>query len=213
MLKNNAKINLSDKEGNTPLHIASINNFSAIAKHLILNKAKLNKKNKNGWAPLHHTAFMGHLLICQTLLNNDAKADIKTNKNQSGMMPIHLAALKGHNNIITLLCSAFPYQLEIRTEDTLNPLHIATKFNQINTVEYLLKCNASINSVNKIGSTALHIATGYGNVSIAKLLLDKGAKQLTDRNLMTPLDLAYKLDKHSLITLFKSLKKVIPLTS
>ena len=65
MIKKGAEVNVSDSDGNTPLHFI-MNVFSkneskyrAIAECLVFSGAKPNAKNLESWSPIHIAARKG----------------------------------------------------------------------------------------------------------------------------------------------------------
>ncbi|EGW56028.1 ankyrin repeat domain-containing protein [Candidatus Endoriftia persephonae] len=52
LIKRGAKINVTDKDGNTPLHIAVLQNHRVIVKHLIAKGAEVNQRNHAGQTAL-----------------------------------------------------------------------------------------------------------------------------------------------------------------
>lgn len=67
MIKRGAEVNVTDSDGNTPLHFI-MNVFSkneskyrAIAECLVFSGAKANAKNLESWAPIHIAARKGQI--------------------------------------------------------------------------------------------------------------------------------------------------------
>ena len=63
--------------------------------------------------------------------------------------------------------------LEYKTWDN-TPLMIASIYNQLCIVRYLLSRNVELNTVNRFGWSALHLATANGHTDIALELLNAG---------------------------------------
>ena len=71
----------------------------------------------------------------------------------------------------------FPVMVRDDNEGTL--LHAAAATNQVNVLSYLLDCSSSIiDTVDRDGNTALHVATINGHIESMHLLLDKGASDI-----------------------------------
>lgn len=68
-------------------------------------------------------------------------------------------------------CS-YPFNLD----DLTTPLHWAVKFEQLETVQFLVEKGANIHLQRRDGWTALHYSANNGNVKITKFLLQSGAK-------------------------------------
>ena len=79
-------------------------------------------------------------------------------------------------------------------------LHLAAKHDRIDLMEYFLKCNISIKSVDYKGNTPLHVATKEGNIKAVKFLLSNKA-EINTKNYkgMTPIFYAFKKNRTDLI--------------
>jgi len=86
--------------GQTPLHVAALNDRLDVAKLLLANKADVNAKSNNGSTPLHLAAGKGNQDIVELLLA--AKADVNAVDNE-GWSPMHSAVTYGHKDIEELL--------------------------------------------------------------------------------------------------------------
>ncbi|XP_022341793.2 tyrosine-protein kinase HTK16-like [Crassostrea virginica] len=99
----------------------------------------------------------------------------------------------GANGLITKLtrhCKGSPPPDRARLNGPTNLLHRAVMEGNEETVSCILQHRLcpSVNAKNELGTTALHDAAKYGKVSIAKLLIDKGADvHAKDRAGFTPL--------------------------
>jgi hypothetical protein len=86
--------------GQTPLHVAALDDRLDVAKLLLANKADVNARANNGSTPLHLAAGKGNKDIVELLLAN--KADVNAVDNE-GWSPMHSANTFGHKDIEDLL--------------------------------------------------------------------------------------------------------------
>lgn len=87
-------INLADKHGNTPLHVASgLRVGIDVISHLIENGARVNLPNNDGFTPLHSAAISGDKGIMRRLLQ--AGADIEHKANNGYETPLVTAITEG----------------------------------------------------------------------------------------------------------------------
>ena len=89
--------NITDKDGDTPLHLTNNHN---IAQAIIDHGANCNTVNSLGLTPLHIAAWNNNAQICQTLLDNGAQCDVK---NSATNTPLHIAVYNGNAQICALL--------------------------------------------------------------------------------------------------------------
>jgi ankyrin repeat protein len=92
-------LSIRDKDGNTPLHIAS--GYNAIdCLRFIVNKTDVNVSNNHGDTPLHNTAY-GNYEECMKILL-EQKININP-QNDYGNTPLMYAALKNSITSIKIL--------------------------------------------------------------------------------------------------------------
>jgi ankyrin repeat protein len=72
LVKANAKLNVSDALGDTPLHLAAEQNQTEAAKLLLAVGAEVDPQNKNGLTPLMIAAGRGNLELVRALLAKGA---------------------------------------------------------------------------------------------------------------------------------------------
>ena len=109
LIENRADVNLTDNQGQTPLHYAAANDYIAMAKlltnfsknillklikgyhwiksckiqPLIENGADVNLTDNQGQTPLHYAAANGHIAMAQLLIENGANVNLTDNQGQT----------------------------------------------------------------------------------------------------------------------------------
>jgi len=73
-LKLFANVNTSDKDGWTPLYIASEKGHIEVVSELLNHGANVNTAAKVGWTTLYIAGQNGHIEVVRELLNNVAKS-------------------------------------------------------------------------------------------------------------------------------------------
>ncbi|MBD3231054.1 hypothetical protein GF322_00135 [Candidatus Dependentiae bacterium] len=89
LLKSEAKVDLPDSYGRTPLWWACERNNVKVTELLIKKGAEINKQTPDGWTPLHVAACDGNLEIVELLLKNKASVNIQDNEGETAL---HVAA-------------------------------------------------------------------------------------------------------------------------
>ena len=99
LLKNqNIDVDLSNKYGETPLMIASIEGNLPMVKTLVLqNHARIDHI---GWTPLHYACTRGHLEVAQFLVTNGADVNASS---INGSTPLMMAVQSGNEELIKYL--------------------------------------------------------------------------------------------------------------
>ncbi len=91
-------VDLSNKYGETPLMMASIDGNLPVVKTLVQqNKAKIDHI---GWTPLHYACAKGQLQVAQFLVTSGADVN---SRSPNGTTPLMMAAQAGNEELIKLL--------------------------------------------------------------------------------------------------------------
>jgi len=112
-------VDLSNKSGETPLMIASIEGNLPLVKTLVLqNKALIDHIS---WTPLHYACAKGHLEVTQFLIANGATVDSLSLGNTT---PLMMAVQSGNEQLVKLLLDKGA-DLQIRNAQGLTAIDIA----------------------------------------------------------------------------------------
>jgi len=115
----NIDVDLSNKYGETPLMIASIEGDLPIVKTLVLqNHARVDHI---GWTPLHYACTRGHLDVAQFLILNGANVNATS---INGSTPLMMAAQSGNEELIKYLLDKGA-DLQLRNSQGLSAIEIA----------------------------------------------------------------------------------------
>jgi ankyrin repeat protein len=117
-------VDLSDKNGETPLMMASINGDLPLVQTLVLkNRAQLDHIS---WTPLHYACAKGHLDVAQFLLANGAIVD---SLSLGGTTPLMMAVQSGNDYLVKLLLDKGS-NLQLRNEAGFSAIDIADIYNK-----------------------------------------------------------------------------------
>lgn len=97
LMKNRARINVRNRNGETALSIAAYTGKLPYVKRLVEAGAEVNFY---GWAPLSYAAYNGHLEVVDYLLKQGAEVNATT---ENGSSALFFAARFGHIEVIRLL--------------------------------------------------------------------------------------------------------------
>ncbi|CDQ62474.1 unnamed protein product [Oncorhynchus mykiss] len=123
-----------------------------------------------------------HLEVVKFLLENGANQSLPT---EDGFTPLAVALQQGHENVVALLIN-YGTKGKVR----LPALHIAARNDDTRTAAVLLQNDPNPDVLSKTGFTPLHIAAHYENLSVAQLLINRGANvNYTPK--VSPLNLTY----------------------
>jgi ankyrin repeat protein len=145
-IKFGANVNVTDKEGNTLLHICPNDTIGQI---LISGGAEVNVANNQKVTPLHSSMRRGIIPLTLLLINNNA--DVKAQE-ADGTAPLHLAESTDVNN--ALLAKKPNVNVQNSAGDT--PLHLAIRIKGSPIVIPLVQAGAATDILNKLGNTAVN---------------------------------------------------------
>lgn len=182
-------IDQTDEFGNTPVHIAAEEGYTAILSELIKNKAKIDLKNDFAVTPLHNACLNKNFGAIKLLVKNGANINTKDSE---GSTVLHIASRLGSLKLLYFLLSHNAL-INLKNYDGETCLHIAIENRCSALVEILIAANIDIDAVNRWGETALHIAASVGDLAaMRQLIVHKADHSCRDLWGRTALDLAVK---------------------
>jgi ankyrin repeat protein len=156
----------------TPLELAVSNGYLDIMRELL--KYPRYDSEKSRATALLIAASGGFPQLVEELLKTGITTVIKdTNGNNA----LHLATQEQYPDIIASLLRsdselASIFDVNAQNNSGWTPLHLAALSGRLITVQTLLHSGASVNNVNLLGETALHIASCHNHVWVVNALLD-----------------------------------------
>nr|KAG5694252.1 hypothetical protein BaRGS_021567 [Batillaria attramentaria] len=186
-LKRSFDVNAGDNEGQTPVHLASANGHLRVLKLLLKNGFHVDVADSKGRTPLMLASAAGYLEIVQELIKQRAEVKAVSYAQQTAL------SRSCENGFVEIFKMLLQYDTRINREYGLNKsihyyggsdhvfvekatlLFIASYggFREIVTV--LLNNNASVDTKNTAGDTALGTASYKGRKDLVELLLSRGA--------------------------------------
>lgn len=154
-----AYINAKDKNGETPLHLASCSDHSVIAQVLIKEGANIEAIDKFNRTPLHFAIKKNKIEIVKLFLKNGAFFDDKALCDLDENESVNLL-----NTIYKLFDIVQSDNPQVSTDD-LEMIH----------KDYKVDISTIINTRDNQGKTLLHHAVKLNEISIVQLLLENGA--------------------------------------
>ena len=201
-LSNKCDLNATNKEGDTPLHIAvRQSETAAISKLLAHQVCNLNIQNKEGDTPLHIAVRQGKTAaISQLLAHQVCHLNIQ---NKEGDTPLHIAVRQSETATISQLLAHQVCDLNIQNKEGDTPLHIAVRQSETAAISKLLAHQVcDLNIQNKEGDTPLHIAVRQGKTAAISQLLAHQVCHLNIQNKEgdTPLHIAVRQSETATIS-------------
>jgi ankyrin repeat protein len=117
-------VNLSNKSGENPLMMASIEGELPLVELLVLKKKA--QVNKTGWAPLHYACTTGKLSVAEFLVANGAKVNALS---PSDTTPLMMAVNSGNEMLIKFLLDNGA-DLRMRNHEGYSAIDVADLFSK-----------------------------------------------------------------------------------
>lgn len=199
----------ADRDGSTPLHLASSlkcpnelkpvfrANKKGITKRVLNLKDSLTAHgDRHGSTPLDWHPSFNHSVLFVILLEEYPAAVYQADN--KGLFPIHVAASVGEEDTIRIILDKYPSSGRLRTAQGRTFLHVAVEKGRLNIVSFVCgtpSLDWILNMRDNDGNTALHLAVQHGKLRIFLSLY--GNKKvnicLANNNQDTPIDISQNL--------------------
>ena len=173
LLEHGASVHTRNKDGRTPLHLASEHELYDVVALLMKFGAVVDARDNNNMTPLHCAiGSYRRLVAAQLLLDHGASIHLR---NKKGETPLHLASRCGLSDVVAFLLKSGA-DVNSRDNDNTTPLLCASENSEDDAVaQLLLEHGASVNVWDKNGQTPLHLVSRRGLPDAVAFLLKSGA--------------------------------------
>ncbi|XP_044752110.1 ankyrin-1-like [Coccinella septempunctata] len=184
LLRLGATVDSRDQEGQTPLHYACMRGITKMVSTLLEAKSDINALDYEGQSTLMLATSCNHYEVVELLLRNKVRVNYEDDR---GFTALKKAVFVKNAKITKALV-----ENGARICESLNLLHHAAKYDQIDIVKSLLDGGARLETRDSKGNTALMCAVEYRNFEIVKFLLEKGANPNSTQGIsgITPLHIS-----------------------
>lgn len=164
LLMNGANPNLADQIGESPLHLAAMQDNLSAAQSLITAGADVTALSMQGWTPLHLASMNGSLTVVACLLRSGVDVDLENRRSQTALT---CAILKNHPKVVDYLLE---HGADLnRTDRSGNTyLHIALIEERDEIATQLIEEGADMEIANHAGVTPGKLMEMLGKESLLK---------------------------------------------
>lgn len=165
LLTNGARSDVTDSDGNTPLHHAMRSTDAAVAALLLDAGADIEAINREGFTPLALACQAANWRIARYMLERKAKVE------PAGAVPVMIAAAGAEDDEIGIrLLHKHKAKVDVRNAQQMTPLMVAAQAGLTEVVSALLELGAQVNAQDDAGVTAYMLAAQAGEVEVLKRL-------------------------------------------
>ena len=161
-------VNVRNKFGNTPLHVACQNNNIEFATFLLVDlRCDTNIKNDKGEIPLHIAVSKSFELVKLIATSETINA-----QRNDGDTPLHIACQHEQLSVVLYLIIDLNCSITITNNNDDSPIHILLS-KTLGQNSFLLKRipKSESDRKNKDGDTLLHVACRYSTISTVSFLI------------------------------------------
>ncbi|MFZ9362829.1 MAG: ankyrin repeat domain-containing protein [Arenimonas sp.] len=165
LLTNGARTDVTDPDGNTPLHHAMRSTDAAVAALLLDAGADIEAVNRDGYTPLALACQAANWRVARYMLERKAKVE------PAGAVPVMIAAAGAEDDEIGIrLLHKHKAKVDVRHGAQMTPLMVAAQAGLTEVVSALLELGAQVNAQDDAGITAYMLAAQAGEVEVLKRL-------------------------------------------
>jgi len=171
LLESGAKMEVTNKFGNTPLMETAKHPQPEALQLLIAYKANVNAKTPQGHTALIYAGYNGQVENLKILLAAGADPKATANEGLSDFNALDVALEQGHPEAVEILKQAGVKPALGATDDLIN----AARSGQLDMVKMLISKGSKVDQPDRFGRTALYAAVMSRQKEVVQFLLDEGA--------------------------------------
>ncbi|RGP64312.1 ankyrin repeat [Fusarium sporotrichioides] len=186
LINHGAELDISARDGATPLHYAVMRGKEAKVRLLIEAGARIDTSDLSGRSPLHTAAVYGQVAVVE-YLRDKAKPELR---DRWGWNALHLAAIHGSDSVVKFLVN-LKIDKEAKDRCGRTALHLAVLAGKESVVTFLIGEMADTKATDIWGNHMFLLAVRARRVGMVQLLIDRGFhKELKEINSKEPLAIA-----------------------
>uniref|UniRef100_A0ABD2XGA2 Uncharacterized protein n=1 Tax=Trichogramma kaykai TaxID=54128 RepID=A0ABD2XGA2_9HYME len=187
-IRDDVQVDVRDKRGNAPLHLALMEGNKEMVELLLRNGADPNLANATeGWTPLHVVCkrYVDDEVLAEMFFEicDDIQRTVEVNgRDKLGRTPLHLAVANGYKRLTKLLLKRDGVDPNQADSEGTTPLHVISKRrNSDCLMRIFFEINEEVNRVvrvdvrDNLGRTPLQLAVAGLSLKKVNLILDRGA--------------------------------------
>jgi cytohesin len=178
LLEHGADVHALDGNHSTPLHFASHSGNAKTARLLLEHNADVHALDNDHSTPLHFISQHSDAGAACILLEHGALVDARDNK---GLTPLQVALQRGNAKVARILLE-HGANIDTRNKEGQTPRNLLLAMwsdirpdDDIDNIRFFLGRGADVDAIDDNHSGLLHVASYWGSVEVARLLLEHGA--------------------------------------
>ncbi|XP_067669960.1 putative ankyrin repeat protein RF_0381 [Haliotis asinina] len=190
LVKQGGDMTLTDDDGNTVLHVASIKGYLKIMTYILSTKTvDVNITGHCKRTAVMAAARFGHRKVFDLLAKNGS--DLST-VDSDGNNILHIACIGGNVEIVKYILNNVNVDINSRGHNRKTPLMFAINFGNVRVFELLVSKDCILPIVQENETNILHMACVKGNVDMVRHILKKNIVSVDGEDSMgkTPVMLA-----------------------
>ncbi|XP_046560342.1 ankyrin repeat domain-containing protein 29-like [Haliotis rubra] len=180
LVRQGCDLSLTDDDGNTVLHVASIKGHLKIVRYILSKKTvDVNITGHCNRTAVMAAARFGHRKVFDVLVRNGS--NLSTVDSDANNI-LHIACIGGHVKIVKYILTNVQVDINSKGYNGMTPVMLASNFGHQSVFQLLIKKKCVLRIINENGMNILHVACAGNNVEIVKYILKENIASINSRD-------------------------------